>query len=142
MDEEKRAQLFFELYKQQMEHYRHTQIVEWKGNFGVWTLLAGAIYLAKDKFLVIPHPYPWLILIGTPALHLLWLSMVLQSEQADKKFWVRYRKEALELLRGGPAMRDETISHRGKLRTIIWLVSEVGVTLALSALFVMIATRN
>ena len=142
MNEEKRAQLLVDLYKQQMEHYQHTQTVEWKGNFGIWTLLAGAIYLAKDKFPVIPHPYSWVILIGTPALHCLWLFMVLQSEQADKKLWVRYRKEALELLRGAPARPDETVSKRGTLRTIVWLTSEVGVTFALCALFLFAATRN
>jgi hypothetical protein len=107
MDEEKRAELFVDLYKQQMEHYRHTQTVEWKGNFGIWTLLAGAIYLAKNNSFCIPASFA-LAPLAAPALHCLWLVMVLQSEQFDKHLWVRYRKEALEILRGHEAHTDVT----------------------------------
>jgi hypothetical protein len=142
MDDEKRAKLFVDLYKQQMEHYQHTQTVEWKGNFGIWTLLAGAIYLAKDKVPTIRPLYALVVLVVAPALHLLWLFMVLKSEQADKTFWVRYRQEALEILRGTPALPDETVSKRGKLRTFIWLASEVGVTVALCVALLFVATRN
>src|SRR5580658_6410202 len=122
MNEEKRAQLLVDLYKQQMEHYQHTQTVEWKGNFGIWTLLAGAIYLAKEKPTSIEPLYSWVVLVTAPILHFLWLFMVLRSEQFDKRLWVQYRKEAVELLRGRPALPEETASERGKLRTCIWLV--------------------
>jgi hypothetical protein len=139
MDEEKRAQLFVDLYKQQMEHYQHTQTVEWKGNFGIWTLLAGAIYLAQQKSPSIDPLYACGVLAIAPLLHFLWLLMVLRSEQFDKTLWVRYRKEAVEILRGRPALLDETVSERGKLRTCIWLVCEVGVTVALCIALVLVA---
>ena len=142
MDEEKRAQLFVDLYKQQMEHYHHTQTIEWKANFGVWTLLAGAIYLAKERFVSIPPCYALIILGIAPAIHGFWLYKVLASEQTDKKFWVRYRQEALLLLRSTPVLPDEQQWERGIGTTILWLVVEVGVTFLLWALFLFLATRN
>ncbi len=40
MDEEqsRKVEALLTLYKQQMEHFRHTQEIEWKANFGDYVL--------------------------------------------------------------------------------------------------------
>lgn len=56
MDETQRSVLdaFLTLYKQQMEHFRHTQQLEWKANFGIWTLLAGRFISSTRKLSTSP----------------------------------------------------------------------------------------
>lgn len=123
-----------------MEHYHHTQTIEWKANFGVWTLLAGAIYLAKDHVLRLPPCAALVISSVPPIFHGLWLHRVLASEQTDKMFWVRYRREALELLRGQSPLKDEEEWERGIGLTLLWLALEVGVTCLLCGLLFLTAT--
>jgi hypothetical protein len=142
VDEEKRVESFIDLYKQQMEHYHHTQDVEWKGNFGVWTLLVGAIYLAKERFISVTLHCAVAILVAAVGVHALWLCMVLRSEQTDKMLWVRYRGEALKLLRGAETQRDEQRWERGAWTLTAWLVSEVGVTCLLCLVFLYLSTRS
>ncbi|MGH9433536.1 MAG: hypothetical protein ACRD3T_18555 [Terriglobia bacterium] len=42
MDDEqsRRVEALLHLQKEQMERFRHTQTIEWKDNFAIWTLLA------------------------------------------------------------------------------------------------------
>jgi len=41
--DKERLETCVELYKQQMDHYHHTQEVEWKGTFGAWSMGAAAV---------------------------------------------------------------------------------------------------
>jgi hypothetical protein len=138
MDEAQRVEGFLDLYKQQMEHYHNTQKIEWKANLGIWTLLAGTIYLATQGKSLHVTPATCLAqlvlsILGliVVALHCFWLYMIHQSEGVDKELWSRYRGEALILLRNGAALRSYEGENESKRRTSIevaWLVVELGVT--------------
>jgi len=141
MDETQRSVLegFLNLYKQQMEHFRHTQQIEWKANFGIWTLLAGAIYIVNKEVVHIPHRgWPMavvlILLFAAASLHLLWLLKVHRSEIADKRFWTRYRADALQVIRGGSTDtldEDERPWNRKPSDELQWLALEVMVTVFL-----------
>lgn len=135
MDEERRVRIeaFISLYKQQMERFHQTQQVEWKGNFGVWTLLAGATYLAKEATVPVSLCIVLPVLFLLCVFHGAWLWKIHNSERVDKMFWVRYRREALELLRESNVHRDETHEEIGKLQKLIWLSLEMGITVILCA---------
>jgi hypothetical protein len=130
MDEAKRAQGFLELYKQQMQRFKETQGVEWKANFGVWTLLSATILFVSEHPVTVPR-WAAILVCGTAFLgHGCWLFMIHMSQQFDKRLWVRYRQEALLLLRE-PAFLyfDELESDR---REWLWLVVVLWLTGLLS----------
>jgi hypothetical protein len=136
-----RVEALLKLYEKQMEHFQHTQSIEWKGNFGLWTALGGAIYVVTKSHYVVSHQW-WAIIILVVfivpvGLHLWWLSKVHASEDYDKIFWSRYRAEALQAIRGSAYQlyRDEwPYPGREKWQKKRWLAVEVGVTLLLCAL--------
>jgi hypothetical protein len=131
----KNVQGYVNLYKQQMEHFRDTQGVEWKANFGVWTLLAGSIYFVVQHPIHVRLCFASVICIGTVTMHFWWLSKIHHSQQFDKKLWVEYRKEALLLLRGGASpLKDENTSERNWWGTLSWLLVEIWLTIVLSAI--------
>jgi hypothetical protein len=139
MNEEQPRQIeaLLDLYKQQMEHYHHTQQVEWKANFGVWTLLAGAIYILPTKGVHVPHCASLIApLITAAALmltgHAYWLYKIHSSEVWDKVFWTRYRYEALRLIRSnGTVNEDEKEWNRNRKEKLVWLGLEVMITFLL-----------
>jgi hypothetical protein len=137
---EKQVQAYLELYKQQMERFHQTQEVEWKANISLWTLLAGAIYLAKDHCLGIPRCIAYFAVFLIVVLHGCWLRKVHSSEQTDKIFWTRYRMEALMLLRGKNVHKDEEEVGQRKW-AFAWLSLELGMTLILSTFLAFLATR-
>jgi hypothetical protein len=153
MDETQRSVLdaFLTLYKQQMEHFRHTQQLEWRANFGIWTLLAGAIYIVNKEVVQIPYR-GWLIalvpilLFAAALLHVLWLLKVHRSEDNDRRFWRRYRAEALQGLRGGSTNtlhEDERPSDRKRGNDWQWIALEGMVTVLLCVfLFSSLSTRS
>jgi hypothetical protein len=135
--DEKRVEAFLSLYKQQMEHFHQTQGIEWKGNFGIWTLLAGAVYFAGQRSIGIPHLFAVIALTLLILIHGCWLFKVHSSETEDKKFWARYRGEALQLIRGNQSLKEdeeEKKTKRSYSTEFIWLFLEVGVTILLCAL--------
>jgi hypothetical protein len=141
MDEEKRVQAFIDLYKHQMERFRQTQDIEWKANFGLWTLLAGAIYLAKEKIIAILTCPLTFLLLFVLLVHVGWLQRIHRSQQFDKKHWVRYRSEALSLLRVGhdPAVfEDEKQAQTNLWTELTWRALEVGITFLLCAVLFII----
>jgi hypothetical protein len=133
MDDDKRVQGFLDLLKQQMQNRQNTQEIEWKANIGFWTLLAGANYFAAQHHIPISLGWALFICSVTVITHGWWLVMIHRSQEADKKLWVRFRGEALQLLRtaGSPHHEDE---HRSRIREWPWLLPEMWLTLALSAL--------
>ena len=136
MEDEKRVQQFLTLYKQQMQRCRDTQGVEWKANFGVWTLLAGAIYFAAQHSIHVTHFAAGSMCIGTFVIHAWWLVKIHYSEEADKELWVRYRREALSLLLGGQThrLRHENYSPRTWWKETQWLIVETWPTPVLAAI--------
>lgn len=139
MNEHERAQGFLGLYKQQMQNRHYTQEVEWKANIGFWTLLAGANYVLVRYPISISPCYAFLICLTTVVMHGWWLRMIHNSEEADKRLWCCYRKEALLELRRGRASDDttETIKppqdeKRMRRSEWLWLIPELWLTLALS----------
>lgn len=130
MDDKERVQAYISLYKQQMERYTKTQDIEWKGNFGIWTLLAGAIYLAATRPTTISRPLAGSVLIVLTALHCGWLWAVHSSGEIDKGLWVEYRGKALLLL---DARSSASSKHKRPFwKELVWLCLEVGVTAVLS----------
>jgi hypothetical protein len=130
MNEAQRVEALLALYKQQMEHFRHTQEIEWKANFGIWTLLAGAIYIVTKEPVHISRGWAALAaLIAATGLHACWLWRVHYSEISDKQLWTRYRAEALQLIRGNETLHEhETPWKRSHWHEAIWLSVEIMVT--------------
>jgi hypothetical protein len=121
---------YLRLYERQMSHFEKTQEVEWKGNFGVWTLLAAAIAWASQRpeetWPVVPT---LVVLVLVVAGHALWLYLIHGSEQRDKAFWCKYRDAAERLL--GRTI-PEPPKPRTRWRALRWFASEWFVTLALA----------
>jgi hypothetical protein len=140
MNDRERAEIYLNLYRQQMERYGRTQDVEWKANSGVWTLLAGAIYLAAKDIVAISRCLAAVILIGLVAVHCAWLLAMHRSENFDKGLWVQYRSKALRL--ADPDYHGPDNFRRDWREELIWLLLEVGVTIMLSVvLFSMLFCR-
>ncbi len=137
--DEERVQAYLNLYKQQMDRFRQTQEVEWKANISLWTLLAGAVYLARDHHLAIPHCISYTAALVVALLHGCWLCQVHSSAQIDKILWTRYRSEALLLLRGSLRKHEEEVVERKWAPS--WLLLEIGVTLILATFLAFLATR-
>lgn len=146
MDDEKRVRGFLDLYQQQMQQFRDTRGTEWKASIGFWTLLAGANYFVAQHPFSVPFCCAFFICLLTVVMHGWWLVMIHRSEQFDRKLWVHYRKEALQCLRSHdanssvkdatalPPPEDEDNAKRGFGRELLWLVPELWLTIALSAL--------
>lgn len=141
MNDKERAEIYLSLYRQQMERYCKTQDVEWKANFGVWTLLAGAIYLAAKDTVAISGCLTAVILIGLVSVHCAWLLAMHRSENFDKRLWVQYRGKALRL--ADPDHHGSDDFRRDWWAEVIWLLLEVGMTIMLSVvLFSMLLWRS
>ena len=135
------------LYERQMTHYEKTQDVEWKGSFGIWTLLAAGIAWAlKDRF-AIPADAWRFALIGVVSVHTLWLLLVHQSEEADKKLWSRYRDSADAMLGHAVSTKRSGWCQRLGLRIywlgrrLLWLAVEAGITAGLAVLLWSLVNR-
>ena len=141
MEDADKVKAYVDLYRRQMDHFEKTQEVEWKGNFGVWTLLAGAIYLFSEK----PMQFHSWLQIALPALitliHAGWLWQVHTSEDVDRKLWVIYRNEARLILSPSGTAHfpvEELKGERTVLHRLKWLVLQVGLTAALSGILVFV----
>lgn len=131
MEDKERVEAYISLYKQQMDRFSKTQDIEWKGNFGIWALLAGAIYLAAKEPINIPLSVAGIVLIVLVLVHLGWLSAVHYSERCDKRFWVEYRRRTLDIIQpnhGEPPFKYSWI------REAFWILLEAGMTLILGGL--------
>jgi hypothetical protein len=139
------ADSYLRLYERQMAHYEKTQDVEWKGSFGVWALLAAAIYWAAQNAAKLPPAHVDRCLVSggyvVAALHAVWLWLVHDSEAFDKRLWSRYRRAAREMLSTTGVRRDEIEPEiRGFwkwlvwfLRRLAWIALEAGVTLVMAS---------
>lgn len=145
MDDAAKVDACLRMYERQMTHYEKTQDVEWKGSFGVWALLAAAIYwaaqnAAKGSPL---HVDRYLVNAGylVAAVQALWLLLIHNSEAFDKRLWSRYRRAAREILSARGARRDEIERPEGGLwRRLAWIVGrlpwialEAGVTFVMAS---------
>jgi len=137
MEDKDQVETYIKLYQQQMEHYHHTQDVEWKGNFGIWTLLAAAIYLFVQRLTTTPSCLALIVCVLITVTHCCWLHKIHESEEFDKQLWARYRGEARRLLlNGDDPPSDEDFKARSAPQRLVWLLLEAGLTAALSgALF-------
>jgi hypothetical protein len=131
---------YLELYKQQMERFHQTREVEWKANISLWTLLAGAVYLAKDHSLGIARCVAYFAVLLIVALHGWWLFKVHASEHVDKILWTRYRSDALLLLRGRLLKHEGEVAERKWAPS--WLALEIGMTAILALVLAYLATRK
>jgi hypothetical protein len=143
LDPDKQLKAYLELYKQQMARFHQTQEVEWKANISIWSLLAAGIYLTKDKCLDICPCLAWILVLVVVVLHFWWLRLIHKSEQVDKNFWIRYRAEALKLVRGTLLDGEgEEHGNRSGFVEFLWLVPEVGMTVLLASSLAYLATRH
>jgi hypothetical protein len=142
MDDNKCAELFVDLYKQQMERFRQTQEIEWKANIALWTLLAGAVYLTKDHYLGIPSCAAYLAAFVIVVFHGLWLGKVHSSEHIDKRLWMRYRSDAIALLRPDKPLRKYETEAEDREWAPSWLLLEIGMTTIIAAFLAFLATRK
>lgn len=146
MTPEKKVDAYIALYKQQMERFGKTQEIEWKGNFGLWAFLAGAIYFISDKKeFSLPLGASVGILLAIIVIHWAWLKAVHRSQEVDKKLWVQYRGKAIRILQPeGISPEDGAVwVKRPWYRELFWLCMEVGMTVMLSgALFMIMHWRS
>lgn len=142
---EKSLDAYISLYKQQMDRFSNTQTVEWKANFGIWALLAGAIYFAAQKSVSAPKGWVILVLCCVFVVHFTWLRLIHDSQQLDKDLFSLYRRRAAQIL--GCEKEQEDLLARSKwyrrpwvrLRELVWTCLEVGMTgLLCLLLFVML----
>jgi hypothetical protein len=139
---------YLRLYERQMTHYEKTQDVEWKGSFGVWTLLAAAIVWAMKNRAAVPEDMWRPVLIGVVLVHALWLVLVHQSEETDKELWSRYRDSVEALLgRTAPTRRFAWWRNLGRalswlMRRALWLMVEAGITAGMAWLLWSIVDRG
>jgi hypothetical protein len=135
MGEKDKVDAYINLYKQQMDRFGQTRDIEWKGNFGIWGLLAGAIYLAAKEHVRIALWVAICILAALWLVHLMWLLAVHASEHDDKERWNRYRSKALDIMWPGHGEGPYKINKWGEIR---WLLLEAGITAILSCVLVML----
>jgi hypothetical protein len=129
MDDKDKVQAYISLYMQQMERYNKTQDIEWKANFGIWTLLAGSIYLAAKERVIVSPCLTAIVLAVLVSVHFGWLLAIHSSEAFDKKLWVKYRNDALLLVHSGAKLVPDV---RPWYREPLWVLLEVGMTAVLS----------
>ena len=135
-----RIDTYLRLYERQMTHYEKTQEVEWKGSFGIWTLLAAGIALASStearSHLGVSASSWWLWMFSpvAAALQWLWLCLVHESEEEDKKLWCEYRNNAVELLGG----KKTCYKGRPPGKEMWWQLPGAVVTLLLSGALIWI----
>lgn len=125
---------YVKLYERQMTHYENTQGVEWKVTIAMWTLLAAAISWTAQYPGVLRGflgPYRLAVFVF-PVFHALWLFRVHDSEQFDKRLWVRYRTAARVMLSLDAFPDDETVSERRTWDEVGWIAMEAGTTLVLA----------
>ena len=122
------------LYERQMAHYENTQSIEWKVTFGIWTLLAAAIYwAAQNAFRLGLDSRLRILLLAFPVLHAVWLCRIHESEEFDKRLWARYRTAARAILLSPTEVpKDERESTRNYLDEWTWILMEAGVTLMMA----------
>jgi hypothetical protein len=130
MNDSERVQALLDLYKQQMGQFQHTQDIEWKANFGIWTLLAVSIYVATTKSVRIHRGcLAFVALLIVVVVHTVWLLFVHSSELADKQLWSRYRLEALAIVRNAHTEhKHEGLFCRSVMREFSWLSVEMMIT--------------
>ena len=145
MDSKDQLAAYLKLYERQMAHYEATQGVEWKGSFGVWTLLAAAVYLASQNLtaenpVIIDRGLAMVFLLPV-AIHGSWLLRMHWSGEFDKKLWSRYRRAAREILLAANQANaaaqvlpsdEEEYRGLGFWRRAWWLALQVGVTAGLA----------
>jgi hypothetical protein len=147
MSDKERAQGFIDLYKQQMQQRHTTQGIEWRVNIGYWTLLAGANYFAAQHRVALPSL--WIVrstCILTVVMHLFWLIKIQHSENYDKILWIEYRKKALHLMGyDPPSPPKRNWFMKGWFKILewraLWLLPEMWLTVALSALLWWLLTQ-
>jgi hypothetical protein len=141
---------YIKLYERQMAHYEKSQEIEWRGSFGIWTLLGAAIYWATTTTTVLPlGRWGSVILLLAPLLHGLWLYKMHQSEEFDKRLWARYRKAAREILlketsaanASLPADEGEYVGLTFRQR-MWWIVLELAITFALTTVLVIVVVQQ
>jgi hypothetical protein len=101
MEDKDRVNAYIDFYKQQMEHYHKKQEMEARGSFGVWTLLAAAIYLVVEKNVYVSFWVAVPAVAAVLAIHFFWLWRLRKSEGIDREMWVNYRDKAEHILEPG-----------------------------------------
>lgn len=132
-----RVAAYISLYKQQMERAAKTQDIEWKGNFGVWALLAGAIYFAAREHVVALSCRKTEVMLALVIIvHTLWLLRIHGSFAFDKKLWDGYRTKTLEIIEPGATQGKPY--KRSWFAESVWILLEVGMTTILSLVLLVI----
>lgn len=92
-DSDKKAMVFVELCKFQVEKFHKSREIEWKMNFSLWTLivLAGGGLLGRYK----PHDFLIPIIIASiiTVIHFSWLWKMQWSQEVDFNYFEEYRGE-------------------------------------------------
>jgi hypothetical protein len=130
MNEKEKVEAYISLYKQQMDRFNNTQNLEWKANFGLWALLAGASYVAAQKPLIVPRFWAVFVLCGIVAVHIGWLSFIHGSQQVDRRLWMLYRRKAAAILQCEKEQEDLLQPSRWErlFREPIWTFFEAMMT--------------
>jgi hypothetical protein len=122
-----------DLCKLEIEHEEHMQQIEWKCNFGIWTLLAGAIYIVTKEPVQMSRSWTGACLSVLTILHVCWLYGVRRSEEFDKESWTDHRSRVLRLIGAAETEKDSRGWTRSLLHRVLWLSVEGMMTFLLCA---------
>ena len=126
---------YLELYKTQLSRFSQTQNIQWRVNYGLWSLIVvGGAFLVRQNHefdIILACFIAFFIFL----LHLVWSYRVQDSLNIDKKLFVAYRIKVEE------SMNDDTSSkilnaHKAErneflLGTTIWIIVQVSFTFIL-----------
>lgn len=98
---DQRAQLYLELYKQQMAYFHETRRIEFQANLALWGAIFAVGYALAGKV----HPSACLsiiFVIGTVLLSGVWAWLLQKTKNFDKKLFAEYRARIERLLEAEP----------------------------------------
>lgn len=98
---DQRAQLYLELYKQQMSYFHETRRLEFQANLALWGAIFAVGYALAGKV----HPSPSLsfgFIIFTCVLSGVWASFLKKTKGFDKHLFGQYRSRIERLLGANP----------------------------------------
>ena len=112
LSSDQRAQLYLELYKQQMAYFHETRRIEFQANLALWGAIFAVGYALAGKV----HPSAALSLgfvIGTGLVSGVWAWFLQKTKNFDKVLFAEYRAR-IERLLGAQPLRPDTPTAAGE----------------------------
>ena len=127
-DPEKKANVYLELYKQQMAYFHETRRIEFQANLALWGAILALGYAAAGRV----QPSLWVSLwfvLGTTILSGIWAFFLQKTKNFDKTLFSAYRGKIEALLGAQPTV---VTASSGFVARHAWFLFFVIATLLLS----------